>query len=108
MLLRRRGALWNTGLFAWGVARFLGEAGAYARELRDAWPALSAGDVPGFFAKARPVAVDVALLERTPRPPVVTGTFRWDDIGSWDAPLLILRALAPRTVAVVNTTVAAA
>jgi len=32
-LLRRRGALWNTGLFAWGVARFLGEAGAYAREL---------------------------------------------------------------------------
>src|SRR2546425_5304353 len=27
MLLRRRGALWNTGLFAWGVARFLGEAG---------------------------------------------------------------------------------
>src|SRR3989441_3644662 len=32
MLLRRRGALWNTGLFAWGVARFLGEAGAYARE----------------------------------------------------------------------------
>src|SRR5207248_2710389 len=23
-LLRRRGALWNTGLFAWGVARFLG------------------------------------------------------------------------------------
>src|SRR5216117_3765569 len=25
-LLRRQGALWNTGLFAWGVARFLGEA----------------------------------------------------------------------------------
>src|SRR5438874_6629330 len=24
-LLRRQGALWNTGLFAWGVARFLGE-----------------------------------------------------------------------------------
>src|SRR5205085_1898102 len=28
-LLRRRGALWNTGLFAWGVARFLGEAGGH-------------------------------------------------------------------------------
>src|SRR5207245_8030924 len=41
-LLRRRGALWNTGLFAWGVARFLGEAGAYARELKTAWPKLSA------------------------------------------------------------------
>src|SRR5256884_1278219 len=39
MLLRRRGALWNTGLFAWGGARFLGEAGAHARELHGALPA---------------------------------------------------------------------
>ena len=106
MLLRRRGALWNTGLFAWGVARFLGEAGAYARELRDAWPALSAGDVPGFFAKARPVAVDVAVLERTRRLAVVTGTFRWDDIGSWDALLRIRRADARGNVVVGNATVA--
>ena len=106
MLLRRRGALWNTGLFAWGVARFLGEAGAYARELHDAWPALSAGDVPGFFAKARPVAVDVAVLERTRRLAVVTGTFRWDDIGSWDALLRIRRADARGNVVVGNATVA--
>src|SRR5437879_11852033 len=42
-LLRQRGALWNTGLFAWGVARFLGEAGAYARELKPGSPALAAG-----------------------------------------------------------------
>src|SRR6266568_3255769 len=46
-LLRRQGALWNTGLFAWGVARFLGEAGAYARELKPGWPALTAGDGGG-------------------------------------------------------------
>ena len=66
-LLRRRGALWNTGLFAWGVARFLGEAGAYARELTAGWAALSAGDVPRFFAAVAAVAVDVAVLERTKR-----------------------------------------
>lgn len=88
-LLRRRGALWNTGLFAWGVARFLGEAAAHARELRAAWPALAAGDAAGFFAAAHPVAVDVAVLERTRRLAVVAGTFRWDDIGSWDALLRI-------------------
>src|SRR3989441_6836307 len=82
MLLRRRGALWNTGLFAWGVARFLGEAGAYARELHDAWPALSAGGVPGVFAQARPLALGGAVLEPTPRPPGVTGTVRLDPIGS--------------------------
>src|SRR5258705_13169780 len=82
-LLRQRGALWNTGLFAWGVARFLGEAGAYARELTAGWAALSAGDVPRFFAAVTPVAVDVAVLERTKRLAVVTGAFAWDDIGSW-------------------------
>ena len=103
-LLRQRGALWNTGLFAWGVARFLGEAGAYARELRDGWPALSAGDVAGYFAKVRPVAVDVAVLERTKRLAVVAGTFRWDDIGSWDALLRIRPADARGNVVVGNVT----
>ena len=103
-LLRRRGALWNTGLFAWSAARFLGEAGAYARELKAGWPALAAGDVPGFFAAVRPVPVDVAVLERTRRLAVVTGTFRWDDIGSWDALLRIRRTDARGNVVVGNVT----
>jgi len=104
-LLRRRGALWNTGLFAWGVARFLGEAGAYARELKSAWPKLSAGDVAGFFGTAQPVAVDVAVLERTKRLAVVTGAFQWDDIGSWDSLLRIRRPDARGNVIVGNVTV---
>jgi mannose-1-phosphate guanylyltransferase len=99
-LLRRRGALWNTGLFAWGVARFLGEAGAYARELTAGWAALSAGDVPRFFSSVTPVAVDVAVLERTKRLAVVTGAFAWDDIGSWDALLRIRKPDARGNVAV--------
>ena len=105
-LLRRRGALWNTGLFAWGVARFLGEIGAYARELKPGWPALSAGDVGGFFSAVRPVPVDVAVLERTKRLAVVTGDFQWDDIGSWDALLRIRRTDGRGNVVVGNVTVA--
>jgi len=105
-LLRRRGALWNTGLFAWGVARFLGEAGAYARELKAGWPALAAGDVAGFFAAVRPVAVDVAVLERSKRLAVVAGTFRWDDIGSWDALLRIRSPDARGNIVVGNVTLA--
>ena len=103
-LLRRRGALWNTGLFAWGVARFLGECGAHARELRAGWPALAAGEVNVFFATVRPVAVDIAVLERTKRLAVVTGTFRWDDIGSWDALLRIRETDARGNVVVGNVT----
>ncbi len=103
-LLRRRGALWNTGLFAWGVPRFLGEAGAYARELTAGWAALSAGDVPRFFAAVTPVAVDVAVLERTKRLAVVTGAFAWDDIGSWDALLRIRKPDARGNVTIGNVT----
>ena len=103
-LLRRRGALWNSGLFAWGVARFLGEAGAYARELTAGWAPLSAGDVARFFATVTPVAVDVAVLERTKRLAVVAGTFPWDDIGSWDALLRIRKADARGNVTVGNVT----
>jgi mannose-1-phosphate guanylyltransferase len=103
-LLRRRGALWNTGLFAWGVARFLGEAGAYARELTAGWAPLSAGDVPRFFSAVTPVAVDVAVLERSKRLAVVLGAFPWDDIGSWDALLRIRKTDARGNVTVGNVT----
>ena len=102
--LRRRGALWNTGLFAWSAKRFLLEATAHARELRAAWPALAAGDVAGFFARVRPVAVDVAVLERTRRLAVVVGRFTWDDIGSWDALLRIRPRDARGNVVVGNVT----
>ena len=105
-LLRRRGALWNTGLFTWGVARFLGEAGAYARELTTGWPKLTDGDVAGFFAAVTPVSVDVAVLERTKRLAVVTGNFPWDDIGSWDALLRIRTPDAHGNVVVGNVTLA--
>jgi mannose-1-phosphate guanylyltransferase len=105
-LLRRRGALWNSGLFAWGAARFLGEAGAYAKELAAGWPALTAGDAPRFFAAVTPVAVDVAVLERTSRLAVVTGTFPWDDIGSWDALLRIRKRDRRGNVAIGNVTLA--
>ena len=99
-LLRRRGALWNTGLFAWSVARFLGEAAAHARELRAGWASLAAGDAAGFFTHVTPVAVDVGVLERTRRLAVVTGGFRWDDIGSWDALLRIRKPDARGNVTV--------
>ncbi len=70
------------------------------KPLARAWPALSAGDIPGFFQALTPVAVDVAVLERTKRLAVVTGAFPWDDIGSWDALLRIRRPDARGNVTV--------
>ena len=52
----------------------------------------------------QPVAVDVAVLERTKRLAVVAGTFAWDDIGSWDALLRVRRPDARGNVVVGNVT----
>jgi mannose-1-phosphate guanylyltransferase len=103
--LRRRRALWNTGLFAWGVERFLAEAAEHARELRPGLPALASGDAAAFFAAVTPAAVDIAVLERTKRLAVVAGTFRWDDIGSWDALFRIRTPDSHGNIAVGNVTI---
>ena len=103
--LRRRRALWNTGLFAWGVERFLEEARTHARELRRGLPALASGDAAAFFAAVTPAAVDIAVLERTKRLAVVEGGFAWDDIGSWDALFRIRTTDAHGNVAVGNVTI---
>lgn len=104
-LLRRRGALWNTGLFAWGVERFLTETGTHARELRAGRQALISGDAAGFFAAVTPAPVDIAVLERTKRLAVVAGTFGWDDIGSWDSLFRIRTPDSQGNVTVGNVTV---
>jgi len=103
-VLRKSGALWNTGLFAWSTTRFLDEARAHAAELRAGWGALQDGDVARFFAAVTPVAVDVAVLERTTRLAVLAGNFRWDDIGSWDALLRIRKPDARGNIVVGNVT----
>jgi mannose-1-phosphate guanylyltransferase len=103
-VLRKGGALWNTGLFAWTTERFLAEARAHATELRAGWHALDDGDVPGFFSRVTPVAVDVAVLERTQRLATLAGGFQWDDIGSWDALLRIRKPDAHGNVVVGNVT----
>jgi mannose-1-phosphate guanylyltransferase len=101
-ILRKGGALWNTGLFAWSTERFLTEARAHATELRAGWQGLSDGDIPGFFSRVTPVAVDVAVLERTRQLATLAGGFKWDDIGSWDALLRIRTPDARGNVVVGN------
>jgi mannose-1-phosphate guanylyltransferase len=86
------GALWNSGLFAWTAARFFAETAAHAPEIAPHVAALVAGDVATFFEAVRPVAVDVALYERSDRVVLVPGTFPWDDVGTWSALARVRRA----------------
>lgn len=79
------GALWNSGLFAWTARRFLAETEAHAPEIAPHLPRLAAGEVEGFFRAVTPVAVDVALFERSDRVVMVPGRFPWDDVGTFPA-----------------------
>jgi len=80
-----RGALWNSGLFAWTPDRLLAETRAHATELAGALGLLQRGDIPGFFTATTPVSIDTSVLERSARVAVVRAGFDWDDVGTWAA-----------------------
>jgi len=45
----------------------------------------SGDDIARFFSDVTPVAVDVAVMERSRRVLVLPGDFAWDDVGTWGA-----------------------
>jgi mannose-1-phosphate guanylyltransferase len=83
--LMAAGALWNSGLFAWTAERLLAEVEAHTPEIAPQLPALKASEVERFFREVTPISIDVGLLERSPSVAVVSGSFAWDDIGTWQA-----------------------
>lgn len=81
----REGYLWNSGIFVWEASLFLDELRAHTPEIASLLPLLEAGDVDGFFHAVPEASVDEAVLERSARVATVEATFRWDDVGTWEA-----------------------
>lgn len=88
------GYLWNSGNFLFRADVLLNEmkrlepAMASAVEESVAQANTDLGFVrldTGAFAKSPQKSIDYAVMERTDRAAVITGDFRWSDIGSWDA-----------------------
>jgi mannose-1-phosphate guanylyltransferase/mannose-6-phosphate isomerase len=85
---------WNSGIFLFGAARFVGELRRFQPEL-EALCQDVAGNLaedhgccridPAEFARCRSISIDYAVLERTDAAAVVPAAFRWSDIGSWNA-----------------------
>ena len=80
-----QGYLWNSGLFIWKASSLIDEVRAHTPELASLLPLLDRGDVRGFFDAAPSLSIDEGVLERSDKVAVVRSTFRWDDIGAWDA-----------------------
>lgn len=79
------GFLWNSGIFVWRAADFLASVRELAPEIADALPVLETEGPDAFFQAVTPIAVDVAVMERSPDVQVVAASFSWDDVGSWSA-----------------------
>jgi mannose-1-phosphate guanylyltransferase/mannose-6-phosphate isomerase len=88
------GYLWNSGNFVFRATDFLGEYSAFDAEsvgaTRDAIE--NAGSDLGFvtidpecFARAKPISVDYAVMEKTKRAAVIPVSYGWSDVGSWHA-----------------------
>jgi mannose-1-phosphate guanylyltransferase/mannose-6-phosphate isomerase len=90
----RDGYLWNSGNFLFRADVLLSELARFEPAIVDAAEgavAKATTDLgflrldPEAFARAPMKSIDYAVMEKTDRAAVVTGDFRWSDIGSWDA-----------------------
>jgi mannose-1-phosphate guanylyltransferase/mannose-6-phosphate isomerase len=90
----REGYLWNSGNFLFRADVLLAEIERLEPEMAAAVETAVTGaknDLsflrldPDAFARATQKSIDYAVMEKTDRAAVVTGEFRWSDIGSWDA-----------------------
>lgn len=88
------GYLWNSGNFLFRSDVMLREFERFAPEvLTAAQDAVNGARADlaftrideAAFARAPRISVDYAIIEKTADIAVVTGRFRWSDIGSWDA-----------------------
>ncbi|GBD07322.1 Alginate biosynthesis protein AlgA [bacterium HR21] len=91
--------LWNSGMFFWRLHVFLAALPVYMPAFWQHWEGLRRavraalgqpveGAYPGterLFPELPDISIDYALAERAERMATVQASFRWDDLGAWDA-----------------------
>jgi len=84
---------WNSGIFVWNSAHFEAMAAAHLPEMVALMaPAVQAFGTEGFttalevaYRDCPAESIDVAVMEKLPGFMVLPASFRWSDLGSWDA-----------------------
>lgn len=81
-------AFLESGTFSWNSGMFIFQAGVALEELRTYAPDLMTlleTHGPSVYPKLPKISIDYALMEKTQRACVMPVTFRWDDLGDWNA-----------------------
>ena len=81
---------WNAGIFFWKVSTFLSAMDLYMPELMESLnqiaPRLQKGEsFQDQWDLIEPESIDYGLFEKAKNIYGVSGDFKWNDIGSWDA-----------------------
>ncbi len=82
--------LWNSGMFVWKASTILEEFKTHMPELYDQVMELSDNDftpeaIESFYSKCCKESIDFGIMEKAAKVSVVSGSFNWDDIGSWES-----------------------
>lgn len=82
--------VWNAGMFFWKTNTFMNALEAYmpdlALSLKEIAPKLKNGEsFKDIWAFIKPESIDYGLLEKAQNIYVVSGDFKWNDVGSWNA-----------------------
>jgi len=82
--------LWNSGIFIWKVNVFMDELGRHMPELSSQLWKISKRIKSGksytdIWSEIVPESIDYGLLEKAKNIYVVKSSFRWNDLGSWNA-----------------------
>lgn len=84
--------LWNSGIFIWTLADLQSAFRRFMPDLHRALEhyGLSIGTpeetraLEGMYTSLTPIAIEYGILEPASNIAVIPGTFRWEDIGSWE------------------------
>lgn len=85
--------LWNSGMFFWKVSTLFRAFESFQPAMMTLWNSIrESGEAvlasPEFrarFESLPSLPIDTAVMEHAANVAAVAGTFRWEDVGSWDA-----------------------
>jgi len=88
--LKSEDFLWNAGIFIWKVNVFLDELGRHMPELSNQLWKIgkrieSSKTYTDIWSEIVPESIDYGLMEKAKNIYVVKSSFRWNDLGSWNA-----------------------
>jgi mannose-1-phosphate guanylyltransferase len=88
------GFYWNSGMFVFSASTMLSELRDYAPTVLSAASSAVANAITDLdftrlhaasFAESPNISIDYAVMEKTKNAALVPSSFRWSDLGSWDA-----------------------